>query len=67
MHAEQRIWRTLDGTLVREGDPEAAYLAYGLDDEVENRDQAHVKALCAPVEKQAAKPANKQAPKPADK
>lgn len=73
MHAEQRIWRTIDGALVREGDSEAAFLAYGLGDEVENRDQARVrdliapKAAPAPETKQAPRPRNKQAAKPADK
>ncbi|MDG4796209.1 hypothetical protein [Micromonospora sp. WMMD1082] len=34
MKAEQRIYRTTDGHLVRENDPRGAFLAYGVGDEV---------------------------------
>ena len=60
MHTPQRIYRTLEGDLVLEGHPDAAYLAYGESDEVENRDQATVtKLLAKPADKQASKPRNK--------
>ena len=71
MNTPQRIYRTEDGELVAEGDLKAAYLAYGLGDEVENRDADKVKALLGedkkPATKKAAASANKAAAKPADK
>lgn len=67
MLTPERIWRTLDGELVAEGHPDAARLAYGVDDEVENRDAVAVSALLKPATKQAKAAPNKQAAKPADK
>lgn len=77
MQTEKRVYRTNDGELVREGDPRAAYLAYGASDDVENRDVKAVEALFAekatpkrgrpPGSKNTPKPENKQAPKPDDK
>lgn len=68
MNTPKRIYRTDDDELVLEGHPTAAFLAYGVNDEVENRDEKAVEALLKQAEsKQAPKPANKQAPKGADK
>lgn len=67
MHTPRRIWRTSDGELVAEGHPDASFLAYGVDDEVENRDADAVKALLDPDTKKAPAPRNKQAAKPRDK
>ena len=68
MHTTQRIWRTLDGDLVLEGDPAASQLAYGVDDEVENRDQDAVRALLGEEKpKQVKQPPNKQAKPAANK
>lgn len=67
MHTPRRIWRTHDGQLVLEGDPTAANLAYGMDDEVENRDADRVKALLEPGTKKSPAPRDKAAAKPADK
>lgn len=47
MRTEKRVYRTADGDLVREGDPSAAFLAYGAGDDVENRDEKAVTALFA--------------------
>jgi len=58
-----RIWRTADGRHVAEGDPDAAFLAYGDGDEVP-------KGVLAEIEgkpKRGRRPADKQADKPADK
>lgn len=35
----KRLWRTSDGRLVEDGHPDAAILAYGVDDELAKDDQ----------------------------
>lgn len=74
MKTEKRVYRTLDGTLVREGDPKAAFLAYGAGDDVENRDVDTVTALFdEPVKRKPGRPKkidapeNKMASRPDDK
>lgn len=66
MRAEQRLYRTADGQLVREGHVDAAFLAYLPGDEVGAKDEAQLKPR-QPVKKAAAKPADKSMPKPDDK
>lgn len=67
MRTPHRIWRTLGGVLVAEGHPDAAFLAYGQDDEVAGGDSNAVAALLAPATKQVKARPNKQASKPANK
>ena len=43
--AEQRIYRTTDGQLVRENDPRGAYLAYGVGDPVQDGEVDAYRAL----------------------
>ena len=45
MKAEQRIYRTVDGKLVRENDPRGAYLAYAVGDEVPDGEAAAYQGL----------------------
>lgn len=42
VRAEQRLWRTSDGRLVVEGDPDSATLAYVTGDDIAPADQAKV-------------------------
>lgn len=63
--ASERLWRTGDGRLVRDGDVDAAFLAYPAGARIEAKDEHLVPG--APVAKAARKPADKQAAKPADK
>lgn len=42
MNAQERLWRTADGDLVRDGDPAAGILAYAAGDEIASADQAKV-------------------------
>lgn len=74
MFAPERVYRTADDTLVREGHPDAVVLAYGEGDPVENRDADEVGALFeerpkkAPASsKKAPAPRNKKAPEPDSK
>jgi hypothetical protein len=60
--AASRVYRTVDGRLVWEGDPEAAFLAYAAGDEFTAEDEAAL-----PGSKSKAAPANKSRPAPADK
>lgn len=75
-HATERLWRTDDGKLVRDGDELAASLAYAPGDEIAARDESlvpgdeDVKAPEVPGDedvKAAETPANKMAAKPANK
>jgi hypothetical protein len=45
LKAEQRIYRTTDGQLVRENDPRGAYLAYGVGDVVADGEAGAYRAL----------------------
>lgn len=74
--ADRRVYRTADGQLVGEGDPQAAFLAYPVGEDVADDDADAYRALVAggrakaaakPTDKAAAKPADKAAQKPADK
>ncbi len=73
MQTDERLWRTADGGLVRDGDEAGQSLAYAPGDEVAARDEHLVlggdtaKSAVKPEAKMAAKPPNKQAVKPADK
>ena len=67
MFAPSRVYRTADGSLVREGHPDAVALAYGEGDPVENRDAKDVEALFADKPKKAPAPRNKKAPEPGNK
>jgi len=55
--AGERLWRTADGGLVRDGDPDAATLAYAAGDEITAADEGRVPG--EPAEKQQDKPADK--------
>lgn len=59
MKATERLWRTADGALVRDGDPDAATLAYAAGDEVAPADEAKVPDTDQAEEKAADKPADK--------
>jgi len=64
-----RVYRTDDGRHVAEGDPDAAFLAYGDGDEVPADVLAEVEGEPAakPTAKRGRKPADKQAKPAADK
>lgn len=62
MKATERLYRTADGTLVAEGHPDAAFLAYTEGDDIDAADQDKV-----PGAKSRKPAANKMAPKPEDK
>ncbi len=64
--ATERLWRTGDGRLVRDGDPDGEFLAYPAGARIEPKDE-HLVPGSAPAAKAARKPADKQAAKPADK
>lgn len=59
MRAKERLWRTGDGRLVRDGDPAAATLAYAVGDDVRPADEAKVPGDEQAEAKEAAKPADK--------
>jgi len=61
MPGGKRLWRTADGRLVEDGDPDAVMLAYGADDELPKDEKAK------PPAKRARRTANKQVRKTADK
>jgi hypothetical protein len=63
MIVDKRLYRTADGRLVGEGDPDAAFLAYPAGTEIPDTEAVKEGLL----KKAAAKPADKAAPKPADK
>jgi hypothetical protein len=70
--ASERLWRTKDGGLVRDGDPDAATLAYAPGDEIAKDDESNVpsgraKSQDKPVDKARRPAANKAGQKPADK
>lgn len=79
MQATERLWRTGEGKLVRDGDEGATELAYTPGDEIASKDESLVpgtdegdekadrKAAEEPTNKQAPTEANKAAQKPADK
>ena len=77
MKVTERLWRTADNRLVRDGDEAAQRLAYTPGDEVAPRDESLVpgdepEQAEEPAEpklraKAAVKPADKQAAKPDDK
>lgn len=69
--ASERLWRTGDGRLVRDGDPDGQFLAYAPGGRIAARDE-HLVPGAEPERKPvrgkaAAKPADKQAAKPDDK
>lgn len=63
MRAEQRLWRTADGRLVADGDPDGAVLAYAPGDDIASRDESLMPGKGDGQEqgeaKQARTPANK--------
>lgn len=65
MILDRHWWRTADGRLVPDGDPDAAILAYPHGHEIP--DHLAEKVGLAAAVKQAAQPANKMAARPADK
>jgi hypothetical protein len=70
--ASERLWRTGDGRLVRDGDPDGQYLEYPAGATIAPKDEHLVPGgqddtKPVPAVKAAAKPADKQATKPADK
>jgi hypothetical protein len=73
--ATERLWRTADGQLVRDGDEAGQSLAYTPGDQIAPKDeslvpgddQADAKAADKPENKMAAPPANKAAAKPGNK
>lgn len=76
--ATERLWRTGDGRLVRDGDVDGEFLAYPAGSRIDAKDEQLVpgveperkpraKAAAKPADKQAAKPDDKQAPAPDDK
>lgn len=65
--ADRRVYRTADGQLVGEGDPQAAFLAYPVGEDVADGDVDAYRALVGDRAKAVAKPADKAARKPADK
>jgi hypothetical protein len=71
--ADRRVYRTADGRLVGEGDPQAAFLAYPAGEPVTDSDGDAYRALIddrprvRPATKATPKPADKAAAKPADK
>ena len=72
MNSPGRVFRTADDELVLQDHPDAAFLLYAKDDELEKRDEKAVRELfaeAAPVveEKSMEKPQDKAAPKPSDK
>ena len=70
MKIEQHVWKTADGRLVQDGDPDAAFLEYPAGMELAD-DLARKVGLLVdepkPAKKAAAKPADKSASKPNDK
>lgn len=60
-----RIWRTADGRHVADGHVDAAFLAYGEDDDVPDKVAAEVEGDDEP--KRGRRPADKAKPRPADK
>lgn len=70
MRTETRLWRTEDGRLVADGDPDAATLAYAAGDDIATGDEAKISSATQgdAAEAKARRPvANKAAGKPADK
>jgi hypothetical protein len=71
MRAEQRLWRTGDGRLVVDGDPNAATLAYTPGDDIAPRDEdLATEAVAAASDDDAegtAEPKSKAAKAPANK
>ncbi len=67
MRADQRLWRTADGRLVADGDPDAATLAYAAGDEVAPADEAKLPGDQPDPAKAQRPAANKAAKRPADK
>jgi hypothetical protein len=65
---DQRVWKTADGRLVADGDPEAAFLAHTVGEEVSDG-LAKSSGLAELLGGAKAKPAagNKMAGRPADK
>lgn len=61
MRAEQRICRTTDGRLVPEGDPDAAFLAYAVGDDISEADAERLKAADKPADKARKPQGNKSA------
>lgn len=57
--ASQRLFRTVDGRVVPEGDPESAFLLAGVGDEIPAEFEHAAKAMSAPPNKAAKQPANK--------
>jgi hypothetical protein len=66
--AGERLWRTRDGErFVRDGDPDAAILAYAAGDEIAKADEDKVPGNQSAEEKAKPASANKARRKPADK
>lgn len=67
MEATERLWRTADGKLVRDGDEAGTQLAYTPGDQIEPRDESLVPDEKKPAERPADKPDAKAAATPANK
>ncbi len=68
MRAEARLWRTADGGLVADGDPDGAILAYAAGDDISPADEAKVPRPADSAETKAAPaPANKARARTGDK
>lgn len=65
--AKERLYRTIDGDVVLEGDPNAAFLLAAVGDEIPEGYSAPRKAADKSADKAESAPANKAAAKPADK
>lgn len=67
MRAEQRLWRTGDGRLVVDGDPDGAVLAYTPGDDIKPRDEALVPGDVEGDEPETGDAESKQARQPVNK
>lgn len=67
MQATERLWRTADGKLVRDGDEAGTSLAYTPGDEVAPKDEALMPGDGKASDQAEDKGTAKAAPKPADK
>lgn len=65
--ATERIYKTREGVICAEGDPEVAFLAYAVGDELSADDEAALKNVASSADKAAPKPADKAVRKPREK
>ena len=67
MILDRHWWKTEDGRLVPDGDPDAAILAYPRYTEIPDATARQLGILADDEPKSRARPADKSGPKPADK